>query len=57
MSVPSLKTQQYSVQNMNIKYKDVITEQLLSTLPSDVIECHASDSDYLGAPLNKFQIL
>ena len=38
------------------EYKDVINEQLLSTLPSEVIECHASDSDCSGAPLNKFQI-
>ena len=38
------------------EYKDVINEQLLSTLPSEVTECHASDSDYSGAPLNKFQI-
>ena len=37
------------------EYKDVINEQLLSTLPSEVIECHASDSDCSGAPLNKFQ--
>ena len=36
------------------EYKDVINEQLLSTLLSEVIECHASDSDCLGAPLNKF---
>ena len=38
------------------EYKDVINEQLLSTLPSKIIECHASDSDCSGAPLNKFQI-
>ena len=38
------------------EYKYVINEQLLSTLPSEVIECHASDSDCSGAPLNKFQI-
>ena len=25
-------------------------------MPSEVIECHASDNDCLGAPLNKFQI-
>ena len=28
----------------------------MSTLPSEVIECHASDSDCSGAPLNKFQV-
>ena len=35
---------------------EYINEKLLSTLPSEVIECHASDSDCSGAPLNKFQI-
>ena len=31
-----------------------INEQL-SSLPSNVIDCHASDSDCSGAPLSKFQ--
>ena len=35
---------------------DVINEQLSSTLLSEVIECHASDSNSTGAPLNKFQL-
>jgi hypothetical protein len=38
------------------EYKDAINEQL-STLPSEVVECHASDTDCSGAPLNKFQII
>ena len=38
------------------EYKDIINEQLLSTLQSEVIECHTSDSDCSGAPLNKFQV-
>jgi hypothetical protein len=38
------------------EYKDVVNEQL-STLPSEVVECHASDTDCSGAPLNKFQII
>ena len=35
------------------EYKDVVNEQLLSTLPSEVIECHTSGSDCS----NKFQII
>ena len=35
--------------------KYIINERLLSSLPSNVIDCHTSDSDYQGAPLSKFQ--
>ena len=35
--------------------KDIINERLLSSLPSNVIDCHASDSDCSGALLSKFQ--